>query len=121
MFVKQAIRLAFNAIISLLIAKINPSPLRDFLEQQILPAQKVAELLFDSNPNNAEQLKEFWEDYQLNLKHYSIDFVIKIVEQKVESPFERELIITILRSLDENGQLIQESQNTRFILPSELK
>lgn len=104
MFKNVIIASAFALIQKFLIDKITFEPLRSFFSVQITPAIAVSNLLTDSNPNNTEQLKEFWEKYQDELAHNSIAFAIGIVKEKVKDEDIKKIVIDLLSSLDAEGK-----------------
>lgn len=92
--------LVLNAVFTLMdkyvISKITYSPLREYFESLVAPLKKVAILLIDSNPNNNEQLKEFWESNKATLINLNIDTAIFIIEREVKDEILRDVIITLL-------------------------
>ena len=105
MLKKTIITAAFALLQKFLIDKITFEPLRSFFAAQITPAVAVADLLTDSNPNNNEQLKAFWDKYQAELAHNSIGFAIGIVSEKVKDEDIKRIVIELLKSLDNEGKL----------------
>jgi catalase len=104
MFKNVIISSAFALIQKYLIDKITFEPLRSFFQAQITPAIAVADLLTDSNPNNNEQLRAFWDRYQSELQTNSISFAIGIVREKVKDEDIKKNIIDLLSSLDAEGK-----------------
>lgn len=101
MFVKAIIAAAFAVLKKYLIEKIQFAPLRQYFEQQIEPAMKVAELLTDKNPDNAAQLQIFWNENKSSLLSSNLDLAIMIIEEKVKDTVLRDLIVALLQSIKE--------------------
>lgn len=102
---KAAIQAAFAVIQKFLISKIDFEPLRGFFERLINPAEKVADLLTDSNPNNSEQFKQFWSENRNLLLENSLDTAIAIAKTRIRDESIRNLVVALLESLDANGNL----------------
>lgn len=101
MFVKAIIAAAFAVLKKYLIEKIQFVPLRQYFEQQIEPAMKVAELLTDKNPDNSAQLAAFWNENKSTLLSSNLDLAIMIIEEKVTDVVLRDLIVALLKSIKE--------------------
>ncbi len=103
MFRKLTIMLAFAAIQKFLISRVTFLPLKKWFEQLINPAQDVADLLTDRNPNNAEQRRQFWEQNQDRLTDGSLETAIEIIRLKVPDETIRDLIIEMLKEVINDG------------------
>lgn len=97
--------IAFGLIQKYLTSKIAYAPLREWVEKQVKRMEEVAGILTDSNRDNAAQLREFWEKERLALADDSIEAAIQIIEDRMKDGDAKELVLKVLRALDEQGQL----------------
>jgi dihydrofolate reductase len=101
MFKKIAIMAAFYMLDRLLINRITFEPLRLFFRNLLSPAKNVADILTNENPNNAEEMKAFWEKNQMQLLDNSLETAKSIINVKVKDEILRTAILAILDELDD--------------------
>lgn len=104
MFVKRIIHAAFAVIKSFLIDRVQHQQAKDALSKLLKPFEDAANKLTDDNPNNAAQMAEWWEANRATLAGIGLDGV-KIWAQRVKDPKLKELLISILDSLDDDGNV----------------
>lgn len=102
MFKKVAIMAAFYLLDRLLINRITFEPLRLFFRNLLNPAKTVADILTNENPNNADELKAFWEKNQLQLLDNTLETAKGIINVKVKDEVLKTAILAILDEIDES-------------------
>lgn len=105
MFYKAIISAAFKALKIFLIERIGYQPVKDFFTRLLNPAEQVAGLLTDSNPNNNQQLAEWWASNKHLVSDIGLDAVKEVIRTKVKDANVREMILALLDSLDGEGNL----------------
>jgi hypothetical protein len=107
MFRKTIINAAFAAIRRFLIDRITFEPLKQAFQKLLNPASDVADILTDKNPNNREQLEQFWNEHKHELAADGLDVAVAIVKAKVKDPDVRDLIIGLLESIEPTSGLVK--------------
>lgn len=105
MFVKKIIRAAFQAINFYLINRVQYQPAKEALLKLKQPFQDAAEKLTDDNPNNVEQMRQWFEQNKTVLAGVSLDGVKIWVETTVKDENLKALLLSILDSLDDSGNV----------------
>jgi hypothetical protein len=101
--IKTLILNAIGILTEKLVNKIDHDELRNFVGTLVLKVQKIAEILFDSNPNNKEQFAALWVEVKSEMLDLGLDFIILVLEKKIKDPFVRDMVISLLRTLDKDG------------------
>lgn len=118
MFRIKIIAAAIGIIRSFLIEKIPYDPLKNFLEENLDPVKKIADLLTDKDPDNRRQMEEFWLANKSKFEKSSIAAAKNAIQQSVKDPVIREMLLAALDELDENtGQRKAYAPMLRSSLP----
>lgn len=99
MFRVLAIKFAFGLIERLFVAKIPNPSIQGFVKLQLKPAQRVAYVLTDKNPENEAQLLEIWR--QENDQFVAAAFIPlqAVIMERIKDPAMVEDIQAILNEL----------------------
>ena len=102
MFKRLTIMAAFFILERFLIKKITFAPLQEFFTRLIAPAKAAADILTDANPDNAAQLKEFWEKQEFTLLDTGLEGAKAIIAAKVKDVNIKMALLAILNEIDDS-------------------
>lgn len=106
MFQTLIINSIFRLFDSAVLSKIKIEALRKYIQIHLNPLKDLTVIMTDKNPNNQEQLKEFWEENKEQLIGQNLDFAIQIIRLKVKDENVANAIIDLLEGIKAEQELL---------------
>ena len=100
MFKKTIINVALKVLDKFVVSKLTYEPARAYIQTLYDDIKQVVDLLTDKNPNDKEQLAEFWEENRAELVGDTLGAAVKIIAKEVKDPDVAAALIEMLNAID---------------------
>jgi hypothetical protein len=101
-FKKIGIFFALKALKTLLLDKITYPPMQAFINPNYKRLEQIATLVTDKNPQDEQQLAEFWDAEESGIVTDSLETAKEIILQKVKNQEFAQLLAELITQIQED-------------------